>query len=88
MLYFHMLVCYGIMNRFRSQSYVFFVRGFGATHFLIPGGIFMKTTQSMYTTLFNGITDAKKQLADLMKFLDSLQEQTEQLYIEQENENN
>jgi len=48
----------------------------------------MKTTQSMYTTLFNGITDAKKQLADLMKFLDSLQEQTEQLYIEQENDNN
>ena len=41
-------------------------------------------TDDMYTTLFNGITDAKKKLAELTEFLDSLQEKTEQIYIEQD----
>ena len=30
----------------------------------------MKPTQEMYTTLFNGITDAKKKLEELTDFLD------------------
>lgn len=43
-----------------------------------------KPTPQMYTTLFNGITDARKYIKAIDELLDNIQQKAEQLYIEQE----
>lgn len=41
----------------------------------------MEVDEKMYTTLFNGITDAVKKLEDLAVQLKELQEKAEDIYI-------
>ena len=46
----------------------------------------MKPTQEMYTTLFNGITDARNYLKAVDELLDNLQQKAEELYMDAEEE--
>jgi len=48
----------------------------------------MKVTQKMYSTLFNGITDAKELVEQAMNILISAQEKAEELYIEKASDEN
>ncbi len=44
----------------------------------------METSETMYTTLFNGITDAHKKLEEAMKILENAQTKAEEEYINKE----
>ena len=48
----------------------------------------MKVTQEMYSTLFNGITDAKKLTEQAMDILIAAQKKAEELYIEKASDEN
>ena len=44
----------------------------------------MEPTKEMYTTLFNGITDARNYLKAVDEMLDNLQQKAEELYMDAE----
>ncbi len=46
----------------------------------------MKVTEAMYTTLFNGITDACKMLEEGLLILKNAQLKAEEIYISNEDE--
>ena len=75
-----------------KRSCAFFVRQlqswrtFLMRKIITYGGTNMKPTKEMYTTLFNGITDARNYLKAVDEMLDNLQQKAEQLYMDAEEE--